>query len=178
MEILRYKGYEGTAEVDIDAGMCHGRILFIADAVTYRAEGPRQLQAEFEAAVDDYLETCAELGRMPQKPLNGVFNVRVPPTLHRQARLRAVADDCSLNEVVTQALVGYLHSTAAVPTPVLEATLERAVRRAHSHIAEVARAQVQLGLADALGGARDYYDARLPTSRVAPSDPYPRQGSH
>lgn len=177
MEILRYKGYEGTAEVDVAAGMCHGRILFIADAVTYRAEGPKALQAEFEAAVDDYLETCAELGRAPQKPLNGQFNVRVSPTLHRQARLRAVSDDTSLNEVVTLALQAYLHAPA-ISAPVLEATVERAVHRARGHIAEVARAEVQLGLEGLRGTGRDYYDAGLPSSRVAPSDPYPRQGSH
>lgn len=177
MEILRYKGYEGTAEVDAAAGMCHGRILFIADAVTYRAESPRQLQVEFEAAVDDYLETCAELGRAPQKPLNGAFNVRVPTTLHRQARLRAAADECSLNEVVTQALHAYLNGPGHL-IPVIDASVERAVDQARSHMAEVARVHVQLGLAGAGIGSHAYYGTDLIGMGVAPSDPYPRQGSH
>ncbi len=61
MNILKYKNYEGTAERDLERSVCRGKILFIDDLVTYEAQFSAQLQAEFEAAVDDYLATCAEL---------------------------------------------------------------------------------------------------------------------
>ena len=56
MDILKYKDYEGTAELDMSRGVCRGKILFINDLVTYEAASPADLQREFEAAVDDYLD--------------------------------------------------------------------------------------------------------------------------
>lgn len=114
MDILRYREYEGTAELDMDQKVCRGKILFIDDLVTYVADTPVQLQKEFELAVDDYLATCAELGRDPQKPLKGQFNVRVPAELHRAAVLRGVKDAVSLNEVVVRALDAYLNMQVSV----------------------------------------------------------------
>jgi predicted HicB family RNase H-like nuclease len=76
MNILKYNDYEGTAEIDMSRQVCRGKILFIDDLVTYEAASPAELQHAFEAAVDDYLETCAALGRAPRKPLRGSFNVR------------------------------------------------------------------------------------------------------
>lgn len=109
MDILKYKEYEGTAELDMARGVCRGKILFITDVVTYEAATPAELQKEFEAAVDDYLETCVSLNRDPQKPLKGQFNVRVPVALHKAATLRAYQDKASLNDVVVQALDAFMN---------------------------------------------------------------------
>ena len=114
MEILKYKGYEGTAELDMSQNICRGRILFIKDLVTYQADSPADLERQFQEAVNDYLETCKELGRNPAKPFKGQFNVRVSPALHRTASLRAVEEGVSLNEVVVKALDSYLCVTAEV----------------------------------------------------------------
>lgn len=109
MDILKYKDYEGTAELDMTRQVCRGKILFIDDVVTYEAASPPQLRAEFEAAVDDYIDTCAALGREPQKPLRGLFNVRIPPALHKAAVLRALKDNISLNDVVVRALDSFVN---------------------------------------------------------------------
>ncbi|UCV28295.1 type II toxin-antitoxin system HicB family antitoxin [Ferribacterium limneticum] len=109
MNILKHKDYEGTAELDMERFACRGKILFIDDLVTYEADSPSNLQKEFEAAVDDYIETCALLNREPKKPLKGQFNVRVPSALHKAAALRAIADDISLNDVVVRALDAYVN---------------------------------------------------------------------
>lgn len=108
MDLLQYKSYEGTAELDMARRVCRGRVLFIDDLVTYEAMVPDLLQEEFEAAVEDYLETCAQVGKEPQRPFKGLFNVRVPPALHRAAALRATCDAVALNEVVVQALTAFL----------------------------------------------------------------------
>lgn len=108
MDILKYKDYEGTAELDMARGICRGKILFIDDLVTYQAATPAELRAEFETAVDDYLATCAEVGKEPQRPFRGMFNVRVPPALHRTAALRAASDEVSLNDIVVRALDCFL----------------------------------------------------------------------
>lgn len=109
MDVLEYKGYEGTAEIDVGRGVCRGRILFISDLVTYEAESPRQLKKEFQNAVDDYVRTCQQVGKEPQKPFKGLFNVRVPPSIHKAASVRSVCDGVSLNEIVVQALTAYLN---------------------------------------------------------------------
>ena len=69
MEVISHKEYQGTAELDMIRGVCRGKILLIDDLVTYEGESPRDLQREFEAAVDDYVATCAMLGKEPQRPL-------------------------------------------------------------------------------------------------------------
>jgi predicted HicB family RNase H-like nuclease len=114
MDILSYKGYEGTAEIDMDRGVCRGKVLFISDLITYEAGTPKELKQEFETAVDDYLATCTELGREPKRPCSGVFNVRVTPEMHRKATLRAVQDNASLNSVVVCALDAYLNAQSKV----------------------------------------------------------------
>lgn len=110
MDILKYKDYEGTAELDMTRGVCRGKILFITDLVTYEAALPANLQKEFEAAVDDYIETCATLGREPQKTLKGQFNVRIPQTLHKAAALRALVENISLNDVVVRAIDAFVNA--------------------------------------------------------------------
>jgi predicted HicB family RNase H-like nuclease len=115
MDILKYKDYEGSAELDMSRGVCRGKILLIDDLVTYEASTPTELQMEFEAAVDDYLETCTMLGKAPSRPFRGMFNVRVAPALHRAASLRAAAEQVSLNDVVVRALSEFVVANSDDP---------------------------------------------------------------
>lgn len=108
MDILKYRGYEGTAELDMARGVCRGKILLINDLVTYESSEISGLQQAFEAAVEDYIETCAALGREPQITLKGQFNVRVSPKLHRDLNIRAVNDGVSLNEIVNRACEAFI----------------------------------------------------------------------
>ena len=71
VDILKYRDYEGSAELDAPRGVCRGKILGIEDLVTYEAASPKTLKEEFEAAVDDYLETCASLGKALLHPSGG-----------------------------------------------------------------------------------------------------------
>jgi len=114
MDILRHKGYEGTAEIDMDRYVCRGKILFINDLIIYEASSTAELQHAFEAAVDDYLDTCVELGREPQKPLKGLFNVRVSPEIYRLCALRAKTDGITLNDVAARALTAYVNTNPEV----------------------------------------------------------------
>lgn len=114
MDILKYKDYEGSAELDMTRGVCRGKVLFIDDLITYEAASPIDLQKEFEAAVEDYLGTCASLGKEPLRPFRGLFNVRVAPSIHRAAAIRAAAESVSLNDVVVRALDAFLNVRADV----------------------------------------------------------------
>jgi predicted HicB family RNase H-like nuclease len=104
-ELLRYKGFIGSIEISIEDDCLHGKLLFIKDLVTYEARTPNPLQAEFESAVEDYLATCKELGRSPDKPLKGTFNIRVGPELHQKLARHAALKHASINDIVKQALI-------------------------------------------------------------------------
>lgn len=81
---LKYKGYQGTIEPQIDDGTLYGKIAFIRDLVTYEADTLPKLIAEFHLSVDGYLEDCEELDKEPDKPFKGSLNVRLGEELHRQ----------------------------------------------------------------------------------------------
>jgi predicted HicB family RNase H-like nuclease len=107
-DLLRYKGFLGSIEISVSDNCIHGKLLFIDDLVTYEAESPSQLKVEFEAAVEDYLETCKELKRSPIKPFSGTFNVRIGPELHQNLAQYAITRESSINDVVRKAVVAYL----------------------------------------------------------------------
>jgi predicted HicB family RNase H-like nuclease len=102
MTYLNYKGYLGTIEPQLDDNTLYGKLAFIRDLVTYEASSLAELKKEFEFSVDAYLQDCTELGREPNVPFKGSFNVRTTPELHRQAV--AAAGDMSLNAFVSQAI--------------------------------------------------------------------------
>lgn len=105
---LTYKGYIGSVRYSPEDEVFHGRIEAVADLVTFEADSAKQLRQEFEAAVDDYLATCQQVGKAPDKTFKGVFNVRLGAELHRQAALAALSRQISLNELMTQAVRQYV----------------------------------------------------------------------
>ncbi len=38
MDQLRHKDFYGSAEIELEAGVCRGKLLFIDDLVTYQAD--------------------------------------------------------------------------------------------------------------------------------------------
>jgi len=101
---LEYRGYTGSVELSIEDDCIFGEVLFVRDLVTYEAQTVTELQKEFHVAVDDYLETCTELGLEPKKPCSGTFNVRIGPDLHQKAVEHALRSGIKLNEFVKDAV--------------------------------------------------------------------------
>lgn len=103
-KILKYKGYQGSVEIDLEDSYLHGKILFINDAIIYSGETIDELKQSFYDAVDGYIALCQEIGKEPQKSCSGTFNVRISPGLHRQVQLFAFEQGISLNAAVERAL--------------------------------------------------------------------------
>jgi predicted HicB family RNase H-like nuclease len=101
---MSYKGQIARIEFSEDDGLFLGRLLGINDVVGFHADNVPGLHAAFEEAVDDYLETCAKVGKPPQKPASGKMMLRVPPEVHRAALVAAQAAGTSLNQWAAQAL--------------------------------------------------------------------------
>jgi len=110
MNIIKYKGYIGTVEYSPDDKVLYGKIEHINDLVTFEAKTANDLEKNFRAAVDDYIETCRQLGKEPQKTFKGTFNVRIKPKLHRKASMVSLQRNISLNKLVEQALEHELKS--------------------------------------------------------------------
>ena len=108
MNKLKYKDYQGSVEFDGDRLVLRGKILFITDLVTYESPTAEGLKQEFEAAVDDYLDTCKALGRAPLKTFSGTFNVRIEPECHLALAVIASNDGRTLNAVTAEAIRQYV----------------------------------------------------------------------
>ena len=102
--LMKYKGYFGSIEVSLEDGVIHGKLECINDLITYEASTVPDLKKAFEEAVDDYLETCEELGKKPEKTMSGTFNVRIGEELHKEAYLASKAQKMSLNDYVKNAI--------------------------------------------------------------------------
>jgi hypothetical protein len=61
VQTIRYKDYYGAIEVDVETNKLYGRVFYIQDLVTFKAETVEQAKIEFAKSVDDYLEFCQEL---------------------------------------------------------------------------------------------------------------------
>lgn len=103
-DILEYKSYFAEIHFSSEDEVFYGKILGINDLVNFEGTTVKELKKEFHEAVDDYLATCKELGKEPEKTYKGSFNVRIPSELHRQAARYAISKNMSLNDFVRYAL--------------------------------------------------------------------------
>lgn len=104
MNTMAYKGYNARIEYDDEDGIFFGKIAGIADGVGFHADNVADLRAAFHEAVEDYLETCAKVGKPPQKPYSGRVMFRVDPEVHRKAALAAELSGKSLNQWAEEVL--------------------------------------------------------------------------
>ncbi|KQN33374.1 DNA repair protein [Pedobacter sp. Leaf41] len=81
-----------------------GKVIGINDLITFEGSSVSELKNGFFEAVDDYLETCKELGKSPDKTYKGVFNLRISSSLHKQVALSASQYKMTLNDFVKTAL--------------------------------------------------------------------------
>lgn len=104
MNTMTYKGYTARIEFDDRDNTLVGRLLGIVDIVSFHADNVAELRAAFEEAVEDYLETCAKVGKSPEKPASGKLMLRVPAEVHASALIAAQASGKSLNQWATEVL--------------------------------------------------------------------------
>jgi len=98
MKAMSYKGYVAKVEFDAEDNLFCGRIAGIRDGVTFHADTVSDLIAAFHEAVDDYIETCAKIGKDPQKPYSGNLMLRIDPEIHSRAARAAEVAGKSLNQ--------------------------------------------------------------------------------
>ena len=106
--ILEYKGYHAKIEFDSEAKVLRGKIEGINDLVNFESTSLFEVEKEFQAAVDDYLEFCEEVGKIPDKEYKGTFNIRISPELHKKLAIVALQNGETLNATVEKAITEYV----------------------------------------------------------------------
>ncbi len=109
--ILTYKEYTGSVEYSHDDRCFFGKIEFINDLVTFEATSVDELEKNFQEAVENYILTCKQLGREPQKQFTGVFNIRPGVELHMAAARKAMEIGTSLNGYIRNLIAKDTHSS-------------------------------------------------------------------
>ena len=106
--LMTYKGYNASVELDAAAGVFNGRVTGLRDVLHFQGRSFQELETTFHEAVDDYLAWCADLGHEPEKPFSGRVLVRMSSELHRAVAMRADRDGTSINQVVVDAIERHL----------------------------------------------------------------------
>jgi len=102
--IMTYNGYSACIEYDNEDEIFFGKLAGIRDGVSFHAETVEGLKTAFQESVDDYIETCAKIGKEPQKPFSGKVMFRINPEIHRRAALAAELAGISLNQWAEQVI--------------------------------------------------------------------------
>lgn len=102
--MLEYKGYHATIEFDADDDIFVGKVFGIADSLNFHGSSIPELKEMFEQCIDNYLDFCEKIGKVPEKEFKGSFNVRISPELHRKAALAAANQKITLNQYIVNAI--------------------------------------------------------------------------
>lgn len=65
MSVMSHKGYLARVEFDAEDDVLVGQLAGINDVVGFHGRSVDELKAAFQEAVDDYLDTCAAVGKSP-----------------------------------------------------------------------------------------------------------------
>lgn len=102
--IMNYNGYSAKIEYSEEDNIFFGVIIGINDSISFEGNSPNNLKSAFKEAVNDYIETCSQIGKEAEKTYKGSLNVRINPTLHKKAALLATSRDISLNQFIELAI--------------------------------------------------------------------------
>lgn len=110
---LRYKGYTGSVEFNEEDSCLFGKVQGLKKVlISYEGTTVDEIKQDFEAAVDDYLASCAERGLEPAKPFSGRFVVRMPSELHSRIAGIAAASGTTINDFINRAIINEVNHAA------------------------------------------------------------------
>ena len=107
---LKYKGYLGAVEFSGEDNILFGKILGIADSISFEGTGIKEINSNFKKAVDDYIKLCEETGKDPLPSLTGTFNVRTTVETHRKLKMLAELHKTKLNAEVNSAFDAWIQN--------------------------------------------------------------------
>lgn len=106
--ILEYKGYLTKIEYSVEDKVIFGKIEGIKDLILFESDKTEDIENKFQEAVDEYLDFCKNVNKIPDKQFSGSFNVRINSDLHKNLALYGIRNNQSLNSVVENALSNFM----------------------------------------------------------------------
>lgn len=101
---LSHRGYTARVEFSPEDDAFVGHIVGIRDIVGFHGQTVDEIRTAFVEAVDDYIDTCAALGKDPDLPASGRLVLRLPVELHGRLRSAAQREGQSLNAFLVDQL--------------------------------------------------------------------------
>lgn len=102
--MMEYKGYHADVKYSDEDHLFIGQVIGISDSLGFHGSSVEELESMFHQSIDNYLLMCEKVGKKPEREYKGLFNVRIPPELHRTAVICARERNMTLNEFVTSAI--------------------------------------------------------------------------
>ena len=102
--MMTYKGYSANMVFDAQDKVIVGRVVDIDDIISFHGESVSEFEANFHAAIDEYLAASEELGSAPERPASGKVMLRIAPEVHAAALKAAARSGTSLNKWAEAAL--------------------------------------------------------------------------
>ena len=112
---MSYKGYTARMVFDPQDKVIVGRVQDIDDIIAFHGESVAEFEANFHAAVEDYLAASQALGSPAEKPASGKLMLRIAPEVHAAALKAAARSGTSLNKWAEAALGKAARKTPARP---------------------------------------------------------------
>lgn len=107
--IMKYKGYWAEIKYsDEDECFCGVIEGLKNDSISFEGTTVKELKKDFRDAIEDYLETCKQINKEPEKQCKGSLNVRLGTDLHSKAKLKSIEKNISINELIKEAITLYL----------------------------------------------------------------------
>lgn len=106
MNIIEYKGFQGTIEYSSEDACLIGEVLGTGKSVIgYAGESISEITQMFHQAVDDYLEHCQEYGIKPEiGAVEEDLNLHLGKDLLETAKTFASNTGQSLNDFIVSAI--------------------------------------------------------------------------
>ena len=111
MNTITYKGYTASVGFDDRDNIFVGRVIGVRDIIGFHGETVAEMRADFEAAIDFFVEDCKRRGVTPEKPASGKLMLRIPPEVHGAALIAAQAAGTSLNQWAAKVLAEAAHAS-------------------------------------------------------------------
>ena len=98
---LHYKNYIGSVCFSEADGVFHGKIIGISDSISFEGDSVQSLTEDFQNAVDEYLEFCADVKKNPER---SNFTIKISPDVYNEAFVYASQRGIPFNTFVEQVL--------------------------------------------------------------------------
>ena len=102
--MMNYKGYLGNVEYDDENRVFCGKVINTRTVITFHGTTVDEIEKEFRASVDEYLDWCKEENIDPEKPYSGKLVIRMSPEMHQRSATAARLQGISLNTFMLNAL--------------------------------------------------------------------------